>query len=192
MTYEILVQPLGYLPAELLYSIVAELNSMFKGLTFRLCSEQKEPPVTAYDWRRRQYYSPHVIEYVYKQFKDFINDNDNILIACISDIDAYSDNLNFVFGEAVPHLRTCCVYTRRLRNEFYGLPADTTKFYLRIIKEVIHEVGHLLGLGHCNNTSCVMRFSNSLFEVDLKKPYFCHRCKTILRDKGIIQLINDT
>jgi len=32
----------------------------------------------------------------------------------------------------------------------------------RVIKEAVHELGHAFGLTHCENSKCVMHFSNSL------------------------------
>ncbi len=43
-------------------------------------------------------------------------------------------------------------------------------------KLILHELGHLLGLGHCVNY-CVMRFSNNLLELDEKPDEFCEECK---------------
>ena len=35
-------------------------------------------------------------------------------------------------------------------------------FQQRIPKEVVHELGHLFKLSHCDKRYCVMHFSNSL------------------------------
>ncbi|HHF58837.1 MAG TPA: peptidase, partial [Thermoplasmatales archaeon] len=49
-----------------------------------------------------------------------------------------------------------------------------------IRKETIHEVGHILGLGHCEN-DCVMRFSNSLQEAIEKSDHLCSVCREKLQ-----------
>jgi len=38
---------------------------------------------------------------------------------------------------------------KRLRPEFYGLPENRALLPLRALKEAVHELGHLFGLGHC-------------------------------------------
>jgi archaemetzincin len=39
----------------------------------------------------------------------------------------------------------------------YRLRSRDGKLYMsRVRKEVVHEVGHLLGLKHCRDTGCVM------------------------------------
>ena len=93
--------------------------------------------------------------------------------------DAYVAGLNFVFGLALPHLAVATVYTPRLRLGRVEL------FEQRLFKEVMHELGHVLGLEHCSNRLCVMSFSNSLLEVDLKRPAFCRRCFEKLVSLGL-------
>ncbi len=94
--------------------------------------------------------------------------------------DAYVPGLNFVFGLALPSLRVATVYTPRLR-----IGASYNLFRERLVKEVMHELGHVYGLSHCPNRLCVMSFSNSLLEVDMKRPAFCRRCASLLRRAGL-------
>jgi archaemetzincin len=70
------------------------------------------------------------------------------------------------------------IYLPRLRQEFYGLKPDEPLFHQRIIKEAVHELGHAFGLEHCNNQMCVMHFSNSLPDIDIKQNSFCDICRT--------------
>src|SRR3989304_4955562 len=49
-------------------------------------------------------------------------------------------------------------------------------FAERSLKEAIHEVGHTLGLRHCPRSSCVMHFSNSIFDTDKKQALLCDEC----------------
>jgi len=44
-------------------------------------------------------------------------------------------------------------------------------------KEAVHELGHTYGLKHCPNPACVMHFSNSLHDTDLKGWKFCPNCQ---------------
>ena len=100
-------------------------------------------------------------------------------ILAICDFDAYSDGLNFVFGEAYLKGNISAIYLPRLRQEFYGLKADGCIFYQRIVKEAVHELGHAFGMNHCENTRCVMHFSNSLSDTDIKESHFCNVCERI-------------
>jgi archaemetzincin len=49
-------------------------------------------------------------------------------------------------------------------------------FYARAVKEAVHELAHTLGLRHCSRSSCVMHFSNSISDTDVKQRLFCNTC----------------
>jgi archaemetzincin len=89
----------------------------------------------------------------------------------------YSDKLNFVFGEAHLNGRICAIYLPRIRQEFYRLKPDKSLFYQRLVKEAVHELGHAFGLNHCENIKCVMHFSNSLSDTDIKISRLCNACR---------------
>lgn len=95
----------------------------------------------------------------------------------VTEVDLFIPILTFVFGEAQLGGQTALLSTHRLRQEFYGLPADPNLFFDRVEKEALHELGHTLGLVHCTDLRCVMRFSNSVEEVDLKPSAYCEECR---------------
>ncbi len=90
--------------------------------------------------------------------------------------DATVKGLNFVFGVASKTLGVCFVALPRLM-----LPPEDL-FQERLRKEILHELGHTFGLTHCPNPYCVMRFSNSLMEVDAKSEAFCRTCLEKLKN----------
>jgi archaemetzincin len=102
----------------------------------------------------------------------------------VADVDLFSAVFTFVFGEAKLGGSAAMISLHRLRPEEYGLPADEQLLRLRAEREALHEVGHLLGLVHCRRPECVMRFSGSVEEVDLKESLFCSACRSRL-DEGL-------
>jgi archaemetzincin len=106
----------------------------------------------------------------------------------IVDVDLYVPDLNFVFGEADVATKMAVIATKRLRPEYYGSAQDERLFLERTLKESVHELGHTYGLGHCPNNKCVMHFSNSLADTDIKSSSFCDSCRrnliSIKRLKG--------
>jgi archaemetzincin len=97
------------------------------------------------------------------------------------DADCYVRDLNFIFGQAILGGREAFVALPRLRQSFYGLEEDPGIFRKRLLKEAMHELGHTLGLPHCPFPNCVMLFSNTLHDTDLKGSTFCPKCKERLR-----------
>jgi archaemetzincin len=89
-------------------------------------------------------------------------------------LDLFVPKLNFIFGLA-EFDGNAIIALPRLLPEFYGYPENETLYYERIRKEVLHELGHILGLTHCHNY-CVMRFSNSLSDTDNKPAEYCSSC----------------
>jgi archaemetzincin len=98
----------------------------------------------------------------------------------VCDVDLFIPILTFVFGEAQLGNRAALISVHRLRQPFYGLPADGRLFYERCEKEAVHELGHAFGLIHCQGFECVMHFSKSIEQVDLKQSLFCPSCAGLL------------
>jgi len=89
-------------------------------------------------------------------------------------LDLFAPELNFVFGTAQVG-GSAIVALPRLQQSFYGYSNDGELFFQRTVKEVFHELGHVLGLRHCTN-HCVMLFSNSLIDTDHKPENYCSDC----------------
>jgi predicted Zn-dependent protease len=124
---------------------------------------------------RSQWISERILEWIGKS-----NPTIYTKILAICDFDAYSNGLNFVFGQAHRGGRVGAVYLPRLRQEFYGLASTIDLFQQRSTTEAVHESGHMFGLSHCETRSCVMHFSNSLRDTDLKDHAFCSKCEDLL------------
>ena len=94
---------------------------------------------------------------------------DKVLV--LTDVDVFAPNFYFVFGEAEVGGRVASLSLFRLMS-----PNNADIFLRRCAKEAVHEVGHLYGLRHCVNDGCVMRFSKSVEDVDLKNCIPCKDC----------------
>lgn len=133
-------------------------------------------PSFAYDAARRQYNSTLLLERVPRG------------TVVVTELDLFIPILEFVFGEAELNGRRGIVSTHRLRQEFYGLPADPELLDERIRKEIRHEWGHALGLRHCHSYECVMHASPSIDQVDLKGAVFCEHCHRTLFLNGHVRM----
>ena len=96
--------------------------------------------------------------------------------------DLFYDGLSFVFGIASRAEGVAVVSLFRLSRD-YMLREFVPRHLLkeRLFKETLHELGHLNGLSHCSNPSCVMSRSPTTVEVDEKLPMLCDECMEKLR-----------
>ncbi|MFX0080779.1 MAG: hypothetical protein ACFE94_03405 [Candidatus Hodarchaeota archaeon] len=108
------------------------------------------------------------------------------MIIALTDLPIYSssdNNILFLFGET--HLKHRCsvVSTLKLKEQYYDRRKDSELFEQRVIKEIIHEIGHIfIGSAHCEENSCVMRFSKDVDEIDKKSYELCDICKIKLSE----------
>jgi len=165
---KITLKPLGNIADEIMEGLKDRVGGIFH------CPVEIEAGISdlseTYNSERKQYSSSKLLSYLGK------SDVDERVVG-IADVDLYVPRLNFVFGEADIVAGTAIVSLFRLRQEYYGLASDDTLFLERATKEIVHELGHTFGLGHCHNTKCVMHFSNSLADTDLKEAHFCNMCR---------------
>jgi archaemetzincin len=99
----------------------------------------------------------------------------------VTEADLYASGLNFVFGEAAVPGQVAVMSLARLRPQTPGHGMDRGLLLERATKVAIHELGHLMGLGHCANETCVMWFANSAGELDRSGREFCRSCGRRLR-----------
>ncbi len=94
----------------------------------------------------------------------------------VADVDLYLPVFAHVLGSAQLNGTVGIASTHRLRPEFTGDPGNPHTLRLRILKEILHELGHTFGLVHCGLSWCVMSASLLPEHVDLKDPSYCTSC----------------
>ncbi|MFA5801669.1 MAG: archaemetzincin family Zn-dependent metalloprotease [Thermoleophilia bacterium] len=103
-----------------------------------------------------------------------------VLLLGITRLDLFVPRMNFVFGVAERESGVAVVSMCRLDPEFYGAEPDRELLRARLLKESVHEIGHVLGINHCTDPDCIMYFSSTIGDTDAKGPGFCSRCKSRL------------
>ncbi len=173
MVMEIALLPIGEVDSTVMLRIKEKLVQVFPDTTCMIANERLPLSNKAFDKKRGQYRSNVILSeiqgYAAKK-KGFGR------VLGVVDADLFVPDLNFVFGEAACPGQGALISVWRLRPEFYGAPANMGLFLERCVKEAIHELGHTLGLRHCSRSSCVMYFSNSIFDTDKKQSLFCDQC----------------
>ncbi|HTS70778.1 MAG TPA: archaemetzincin family Zn-dependent metalloprotease [Terriglobia bacterium] len=172
---EIHILPLAAVPAGMLGDLRAGLEQVFGGRVEILPVES--PPAQAFNVSRQQYSSTEILAALARRAPP-----ETRLLAVIPS-DLYVPVLTFVFGEAQLEGVCAVVSTWRLRQDFYGLPADAALLGARLLKEAVHELGHTFGLLHCDDYQCVMASSHAVEWVDLKGSAFCADCRARLHTR---------
>ncbi len=128
-------------------------------------------PEGAYDPKRKQYESVAMMKMLAQSAP-----HDAHRILGVTDVDLAIPMLSFLFGQAQLDGRVAVVSLCRLHQQFYGLPADDQALRERMVKEVLHELGHTFGLVHCSEPKCVMSLATHIGLVDTKEQRYCERC----------------
>jgi len=177
------IVPVGGPLPEILETVKNELESNLN-IKCRVMGGLSVPEESFNRWRNQ--YNAEVVMDLLSKLSEVKFIDRNIPTLMITDADLYYSGLNFVFGLEDPSKSAAIVSLARLRPEFYDERPNLTLLKERATKEVIHEIGHYLGLFHCDNPNCVMSFSPSVKDVDTKQKYFCDNCKVKLMTRGIM------
>lgn len=175
------IVPVGSVSQQILEIIREELENI--NIKCRIMPKLTIPQEAFNQWRKQ--YNAEVVMNLLSKSSEVKFIDKNIPTLMITDADLYYAGLNFIFGLEEPAISSAIVSIARLRPEFYDQGPARGLLEERTIKEVIHEIGHYLGLDHCNNMLCVMCFSPSVFDVDKKQKEFCEDCKVKMMTRGV-------
>lgn len=165
------VVPVGDVPARVKREASNSLRTIYDS-DVSIADEQSIPS-NALDSERNQYRAEAFIELASR-----VGSGDKKL--AITTKDLFYRRRNYVFGLAYLDGSAGVVSTARLQTSSDGGFSERNSqdiFTDRIRKEIVHEVGHTLGLEHCSNNRCVMNFSATVRDVDRKEEALCGSCQ---------------
>lgn len=165
------MQPFGEVKEKVLHHICVNLPNYFPGSEAVLSDLVWEMPESAYSQKRSQYLARELLEDLSTWGDEYRYGR--VLGVCDSDL--YASGFNFIFGEAEYPGTAAIISLKRLGGSL-------VEEQERALKESIHELGHTFGLKHCRNPVCIMSFSKTLEDTDMKGMIFCERCFTRLNN----------
>jgi archaemetzincin len=176
MEPDIHIIPLNEIEKKILNYLKENLEKIFNTETG--ISDKVNIGISFCNPKRNQYHAYEILKFLIRKI-DFIHRGD--IFIGIFKKDLYTPSLNFVFGLATKYPKACLISLARLHPSFYGKDESDHKderiYFERILTEAVHEIGHTLGLDHCENPKCVMYFSNTLEDTDIKGCKFCEKCR---------------
>ena len=137
-------------------------------------------------------HNPEDLEKISKYVKDFFGYNCKVVkaIPTTSKMYSYDNNSTLEVSQCISEIgptetKTIYVTNEDIISEGLNLRGGTYLNSNIIIiehtksdkKTVIHELGHTLGLDHCDNLNCLMSIHNDDYEV----KDFCNNCKKKLK-----------
>ncbi|MBW1708635.1 MAG: archaemetzincin family Zn-dependent metalloprotease [Deltaproteobacteria bacterium] len=169
------LRPYGQIDLDILEVLVKELRQLFPFPIVIL--EACAPPDFAYDRGRQQYLAKAILNDLVKNAPQGCK-----RIAGLTDVDLFLPILTFVYGEAMLPGQAAVVSTYRLSGKNSENPVPFEMLAKRVVKEVVHELGHTFNLVHCDNKDCVMSFAHELDHIDKKAVRFCRYCSVLFSD----------
>ena len=148
-----------------IFGFQTEIKSLLQNVNF------------AYDLKRDQYHSTAILEKLASKLP-----SGAIKIVAITNEDLFIPILTHVYGEAQLAGKACIVSTFRLQ-EGRSISTIGKKLENRIVKEVLHELGHTFDLRHCKDKTCITHYCRRIKDVDRKSDQLCRYCKILLEDE---------
>ncbi len=176
---KIALQTLGYLPKEYKDSIASAIQQ-FYGFEVVQLSDKKIPESFFTNIKSPRYRADSIIEMLNKEKTDSV---DYIIALTSADISITKNKKPEakykdwgVFGYGFVGKPGCVVSTFRLNHKFKKVMIE------RVQKISLHEIGHNLGLPHCESKNCFMRdAAESIKTIDGVEMNLCESCRNKIK-----------
>ncbi len=163
-----LIAVLGTVEAPLLSQVAAALRAVVGCEVTRLPGLDR--PGYAFNKDRGQYHAAAIL----RRLVPLRAGKDGVPVVGITDADLFVPDAPFVFGDSDRSDLTAVVSVARMRGE---PRVGQEQLLRRLSSEAVHELGHLLGLLHCQDARCAMFQSQRVSDLDRKQPGLCGTCR---------------
>lgn len=157
----------------LMESEMEAVSKEYFNLPVKMIEVDLEVPQIAYVESRKKYYAGKIIDQL-KQAKPA----DAVALIALVNVDIFVGGKPYIRGLGDPKSGVAVV------SEFRFKGASSYRIKTRILKELLHELGHAFGQEHCDTQNwCVMGYSQEVDDLDMKYRTFCHYHKAAIRKR---------
>jgi len=178
---EIYIVPIGGVDEKHLYPLIPTLERRFTTKVHLALDKRMPSPDYAYDYKAEQYVAMYILTELGK-----VDVPENAKILGVTNVDLFvpESDLSFIFGQAHfgRNSKVALISTLRMDPSSYvgGKPNDEL-LVGRMMKEAVHELGHVFGLRNCSEPECAMYLPRDLKSLDKKTDNFCLYCQKDFR-----------
>jgi archaemetzincin len=173
MNFDVLLTSTEDLPsADAKYAQEILDSKLHQRLVIRMNDKSVSPPLGGLVEERKQYSAETFLPLAERLQAE----NRSLVSIVLTNVDIFAKFTNYVFGLADMVHKVAVVSSIRIHPSFWGMKETRETFQEQWGKVVTHEFGHTIGLLHCENWDCVMRYSNSPSELHRKGKDFCTKC----------------
>lgn len=159
--------------------IMDEVSEELFDIPVKMLEIELEIPQAAYVETRKKYYAGRVVDDLKKYKPD-----DAIALIALTDVDIFVGSKPYIRGLANPDSGVGVISIFRMKQ------GSDYRQKMRLYKETLHELGHLLGQEHCDEElTCVMGYSVDVETLDIKYKTFCpynrKKMEEFLKGRGV-------
>lgn len=171
----------SYVDEKYLYPLIPKLERRFTTKVHLALDKRIPIPDHAYDYEAKQYAAMYILTELNK-----VDVPEDVKILGVTNVDLFvpESDLPFIFGQA--HFgrttKAAVISTLRMDPSSYvrGKPDDKL-LTQRMMKEAVHELGHVFGLRNCYDPQCAMYLPKNLKNLDEKSDSFCLNCRKMFQ-----------
>ena len=101
----------------------------------------------------------------------------NVYFLGVSNLDAYVNQSNFIFGSVESDGHHGVITCRRFSADFNGDNENRRRLVERTFKQTLSSFGFMLGVDRCSTPTCARAYPHNLNEHDAKSKDLCPACK---------------
>lgn len=170
---DIYIVPIGSIDEAYLHPLVSRLEERFTTKVHLALDKRMPDPDDAFDYEAQKHIAMYVITELIK-----VDVPDDVKVLGVANVDLFVHRSvdEFIFGQSQFGVngKIALVSTFRMDPFSYVGGKRNDKLVVeRLMKEAVHELGHLFGIRNCAGIECAMYLPKNLRELDKKTDGFC-------------------